>query len=72
MINTSYVSCFLQANPLVSMEAFQKFNKNEMELAITFFKAPELDQALQEKIMDLMKMNMQTVYAYLLLMLFGS
>jgi hypothetical protein len=43
------------------MEAFQKFNKNEMDVAITFFKAPELDQALQEKIMDLMKMNMQTV-----------
>jgi hypothetical protein len=50
-----------QANPLEAMEAFLKFNKNAMEVAITFYKAPELDQALQEKIMDLMKLNMQTV-----------
>lgn len=56
-----------QSNPLIALEAFQKFNNNEMDVVISFFKAPDLDQALQSKIMDLMRTNMQTVYVFLLL-----
>jgi len=42
-----------------SLPAFQTFRSNGMDVTISFMKAPSMDDTLQEKIMDLMRKNMQ-------------